>query len=235
MLARNTAKSGSRLVGVVADRAALQKATRLRQPPDFFELRLDALRDCLEEIESALTKLRAPLILTARHPDEGGRGALSPSARRALLQRFLDHAAFIDVELRSAREMRTLITQARRRNIGLIISHHDLAGPAHLWDPWDSYDPCDLLNDAVGNGADVFKIATRTDNAAQLARLLSFFQENAGAFPIAAMGMGKLGAESRRRLLRMGSVLNYAAVGDANAPGQPTLRQLRRHRAAFKI
>ncbi|MBA3834123.1 MAG: type I 3-dehydroquinate dehydratase [Chthoniobacterales bacterium] len=229
MIARNAAKSGSRLVGVIADRVALQKATRLRRPPDFVELRLDALLDCLEEVESALAKLRAPLILTARHPAEGGCGALAASDRRALLWRFLDHAALIDIELRSAREMRTLMVEARRRKISLIISSHDLR---------DTPPPAVLreqLKAAIGYGAGVFKIATCTDSAAQLARLLAFFQENAGAFPVAAMGMGKLGAESRRRLLRLGSVLNYAAVGDANAPGQPTLRQLRRHRAAFII
>ncbi len=229
MIAHNTAKSGGRLVGVIADRVALQKATRLRRTPDFVELRLDALLDCLEEIESALAKLRAPLILTARHPAEGGCGALSASARRALFWRFLDHAAFIDIELRSAREMRTLMVEARRRKISLIISSHDLR---------DTPPPGVLreqLKGAIRYGAGVFKIATCTDSAAQLARLLAFFQENAGAFPIAAMGVGKLGAESRRRLLRLGSVLNYAAVGDANAPGQPTLRQLRRHRAAFII
>lgn len=229
MISHSMVRSAGRLVGVVADRAALQKATRLRRPPDFFELRLDALRDCLEEIESALPKLRAPLILTARHPAEGGRHALSASARRALLRRFLDHAAFIDIELCSAREMRSLITEARHCKIGLIISSHDLRDtppPAVLRDQ---------LKAAIGCGADIFKIATRTDSAAQLARLLSFFQENSGPFPVAAMGMGKLGGESRRRLLRLGPALHYAAVGEANAPGQPTLRQLRRDRAAYII
>ena len=47
------------------------------------------------------------------------------------------------------------------------------------------------------------------------------------------MGMGKLASASRRQLLRMGSALNYAAVGAANAPGQPSLRSLRRTRAAY--
>src|SRR5712691_7355554 len=90
-----------RLVGVVATRAALAAATRLRNPPDFFELRLDALCDCLGEIKRTIPRLRAPLILTARHRAEGGRNELSEGARQELLLRFLEHAAFIDVELRS--------------------------------------------------------------------------------------------------------------------------------------
>ncbi len=227
MIAHSTVKSTGRVVGVIADRAALRKATRLRQPPDLFELRLDALCACLEEVDDALPKMCAPFILTARHPAEGGRHALPASARRALLRRFLDRGAVIDIELRSAREMRTLIVEARRREINVIISSHHLRGtpPAVVLR--------DRLKAAIGCGADVFKIATLTESAAQLTRLFSFFEEHAGSFPVAAMGMGKLGAESRRRLLRLGSVLNYASVGEANAPGQPTLQQLRRDRAAY--
>lgn len=227
MIAHGAIKKSGRLVGVVADHAALLKATRLRKPPDFFELRLDALVDCLDQLERALPILRAPLILTARHPAEGGRHALSGSARRALLRRFLVHAAFIDIDLRSAKEMRSLITESQGCKIGILISSHDLLDTP----------PSALLRDqlgaAIGRGADIFKIATRTDNGAQLQRLLSFFQENSDALPIAAMGLGKLGAESRRRLLHLGSALNYAAVGESNAPGQPTLRQLSRNRDAY--
>src|SRR5205085_6636671 len=105
----NEGSSSSKLVGVVASLAALARATHLRHPPDFFELRLDALRDSLGEVDRAIPKLRAPLILTARHPAEGGLGALSPAARRALLSRFLKQAAFVDLELRSVGQMKRLI------------------------------------------------------------------------------------------------------------------------------
>ncbi len=222
-------KTPARLVGVIANRAALEKAGRLRQPPDFLELRLDLLRDCLEEIEATIPKLRAPLIFTARHPAEGGGHALSAKTRRDLLRRFLEHAAFIDVERRSAPHFAALLAEARQRKIGLIISSHDLrATPS----------PEALrrqLTAAMRYRPDIFKIATRTDTSQQLDRLIAFFEENSGAFPIAAMGMGKRGAASRRRLLRLGSVLNYAALDRAFLPGQPTLRRLRRIRAAYII
>lgn len=221
-------KARGQLVAVVADRAALNAALRLRKSPDFFELRLDSLHRHLAEIEQAITRLRAPLILTARHPDEGGK-PLPISTRRELLQRFLPHAAFVDLELRSVSSMDPLLKEIRHKKIGLILSRHELG---------DSPVPKILreaLQAARAAGADLFKIASRTDNPSQLARLLTFFIENCCDFPIAAMGVGRLGAESRRRLFQLGSALNYCALAKANAPGQLSLPQLRRMARAYTI
>lgn len=221
------AMTTGRLVGVIADRAAWRSALRLRRLPDLFELRLDSLGNCLDEIESALPRLRAPLIITARHPDEGGSGALSASARRDLLTRFLGHARYLDLELRSASELSALRAAARRRQVGLIISVHEFA---------DTPEPAVLhqqLKRASTFHPEIFKVATRTDDPEQLERLLAFFRERSRGLPLAAMGMGKFALASRRQLLRMGSALNYAAIRTANAPGQPTLRNLHRTHAAY--
>jgi 3-dehydroquinate dehydratase-1 len=221
-------KAPRRLVAVIAGAADLNTAVRLRNPPDFFELRLDSLHRHLPEIERAIPRLRAPLILTARHPDEGGR-QLPTSARRELLQRFLPDATFVDLEIYSVPSLDSLLKEIRREKIGLLLSWHELRDtpPQRVLR--------EALNAARGAGADVFKIATRTDNPAQLARLLAFFTENRRDFPIAAMGLGRLGGESRRRLFRMGSVLNFCTLGKANAPGQLSLRQLRRISGAYTI
>jgi 3-dehydroquinate dehydratase-1 len=221
--------AASRLVGVVASPAALAQATRLRRPPDLFELRLDALRHSLGEVTRAIPKLRAPLIVTARHPAEGGLGRLGPVARRALLERFLGHATFLDLELRSVREMKALIRMARQRQVGLILSWHDLH---------DTPARAGLVRktkSAAAAGAALFKIATRTDTPAQLARLISFFETTRAPLPIAAMGMGKLGLASRRQLVQLGSALTYVSLGEPTIEGQPSLSQLRRTRNAYSI
>jgi 3-dehydroquinate dehydratase-1 len=221
--------AGPRLVGVLASPAALARATRLRHPPDFFELRLDALRGSLGEVARGIPKLCAPLILTARHPLEGGAGDLTPGDQLALLRRFLACAALVDLELRSVRRMKTLIDEMRRRKIDLIISHHDLR------DTPSRAEFFRLTKSAAAFKPAIFKIATRTDTPAQLARLVSFFTVRKRAeFPIAAMGIGKLGLESRRRLDRLGSALTYVSLGEANVQGQPSLSQLRRARRAYR-
>lgn len=224
--AKNDSSVG-RLVGVIASPAALARAMRLRHPPDLFELRLDALCQSLGEVERALPKLRAPLILTARHPAEGGIGELSLTARRALLLRFLEHAAFVDLELRSVRQMKTLLEQMRHREIRVIISRHDLRDTPSLSELRRQ------VKFAAAAEAAIFKVVTRTDTPAQLARLVSFFETTHAPLPIAAMGIGKLGIVSRRRLSQLGSALIYVSLGEANIEGQPSLSQLRRTRRAY--
>src|SRR5438128_512689 len=108
------------LVGVIASIDELRLATRMRAPPDLFELRLDHLPNLRK---SQLLKLRRPLIITARHPAEGGKKLRS--GRRNLLLKFLPWAKFVDVELRSLLELREVWDEARRLGAGRICSLHD--------------------------------------------------------------------------------------------------------------
>ena len=116
------------IVGVISSRADLRRAVRMRNPPDLFELRLDAAVARIEEAKDAIGRLRAPLIITARHPREGGFNELSSRERRGLLQQFLPHAAYVDIELRSARSLAAVFEEVRARSIRTIISFHDFSG-----------------------------------------------------------------------------------------------------------
>ncbi|MFZ0916456.1 MAG: type I 3-dehydroquinate dehydratase [Candidatus Udaeobacter sp.] len=222
MTARRSAPNGPRVVGVIASPADMDRAMRTRWPPDFFELRLDRLAGIVDELEHKLPRLRAPLIITARHPDEGGANKLSLPKRRDLLTRFLNHAKYLDVELRSASAMLGFFALAKRKKVRRIISFHNFKSTPH---------PRLLarkLYAAKANGADIFKVATRTDTPIELARLLEFVTNKHAELPIAAMGIGRLGAISRVLLARAGSALVYASVGKANdIEGQLSLKQLR--------
>jgi len=70
--------------------------------------------------EAQLLKLRRPLIITARHPAEGGKKVWS--TRRDLLLKFLPRAKFVDVELRSLHELGAVWDEARRLRVGRICS-----------------------------------------------------------------------------------------------------------------
>ena len=48
MTARRSIKRRPRVVGVIASRADLARAIRMRRPPDLFELRLDCLVDFVD-------------------------------------------------------------------------------------------------------------------------------------------------------------------------------------------
>jgi len=222
MTERRWTKRRPRIVGVIASREDLEQALRMRRPPDLFELRLDRLAGIVGRVETKLPKLRAPLIITARHPNEGGSGRLSLRQRRALLSRFLAHADYLDVELRSARALRALLAIAKTKNVRRIISFHD----------FKSTPSARLLvakaHNAKALRADIFKVATRTDTPKELGRLLEFLTKNRVNVRLAVMGIGRLGAISRVLLARAGSVLIYASLGPAtDVEGQLSLEQLR--------
>jgi 3-dehydroquinate dehydratase-1 len=216
-----TKPSTPQIVGVIFTRPDLRRAVRMRNRPDLFELRLDALFAIHEELEGSFRNLRAPLIITARHPREGGSNRLPAQTRRDLLLRFLPHAAYVDIELRSAGAFAAVLEAARAKRIRVIVSFHD-------FDKTPSRPRLDGIARAARSlGADLLKIATRTDNTEQLARLRDFFQSARLEMDIAAMGVGRLGRVSRFEFAPR-SALNYGHLGNPQAEGQLSIGQLRR-------
>ena len=222
MTASNSAQIRPRVVGVIASGADLDCALQMRTPPDLFELRLDRLADIIEQLENKLSRLRAPLIITARHPQEGGAKKLTLGQRRDLLTRFLPYAEYVDVELRSAFALHSLLGLAQEKRVRRIISFHNFR----------STPPLRVLaakaDAARAHGANIFKAATRTDTPNQLARLLQLVATEVVDLPVSAMGIGNLGAISRVLLARAGSVLVYASItARSDLEGQLSLEQLR--------
>ena len=227
------------LVGVIASPADLRFALAMNQPPDLFEVRLDCLFDIIDQLERklstrapeprrrrllnsrTLSKLQAPIIITARDPREGGFGNLPLQKRRDLLSRFLQHAKYLDVELRSARAFKPLLAEARKRKVRVILSYHDFKSTPS---------PRSLRSRAASakaQGAIIFKVACRTDSPAQLARLVDFITEIDLDLPVSAMGIGKLGGVSRLLLARCGSALNYGSLQQTLVEGQLPIDVLR--------
>jgi 3-dehydroquinate dehydratase type I len=135
----------------------------------------------------------------------------------------LNHAEFIDVELRSASALLRSFDLTKNKRVRRIISFHD----------FKSTPKTKLLmtkaRDAKVLRADIFKVATRTDTPMELGRLLDFITNTRVNLPLAVMGIGKLGAISRVILARAGSALIYASVGGvSDVEGQLSLAQLRK-------
>ncbi|HJT82095.1 MAG TPA: type I 3-dehydroquinate dehydratase [Chthoniobacterales bacterium] len=209
-----------RLVAVITDAKDLGFATAMSSPPDLFELRLDCLAD-QPNLERRIRRLPSPVIITARHPAEGGRHNLSGPVRRELLLRFLPLAQYVDLELRSARTGRMVLDSARRLGVNTIISFHDLNNTPRLGSLRAK------SRQAARLGAAVFKVATRSDTPDQLGRLLQFASENQRAIPVAVMGIGRLGAVSRLLLAQCGSILAYTALRESQIEGQLSVKAFR--------
>ena len=222
LLQRNDRIALPALVGVICSPADLRNALELPTPPDFFEVRLDAMAPRLEALGDDIGKLAAPLILTVRHPAEGGRNRLSLRDRRALFFRFLARATYVDVELRSVRHLAPLVRKARARAVGIIISFHDLKGTPTLARLEK------VVCAANSLGADVLKIATRTDNLEQLTRLREVLLRHRHRGRITVLGIGRLGRRSRSEFAALGCALAYGHLGKSGVAGQPSLEELRR-------
>lgn len=205
----------SSVVGTIHSPAALDAARLLKAGEiDFLEVRVDHFVDDLAGLLAAIKSLAAPLIITVRHPQEGGVAPLSFSQRADLYRKFLPFAALIDVELRSAGPLSAVLQEARIARIGRILSWHDFKKTPPLKDlqlRWDK---------AREFAPEIIKFATRTRTSRDFARLLEF-QAGAPRRPaLSLMGMREFGKVSRLALAQAGSVLNYGFLGELQVPGQ---------------
>jgi 3-dehydroquinate dehydratase I len=199
----------------------LNAATMLKVADvDVVEVRLDALATHLDAVERLIRKIRIPVLITARHPAEGGIGKLSASQRAAMYHRFLPYATLLDIELRSASAMKEVCKSARTQGVKLVLSHHNFKSTPPL------KTLLELARKAATLDADIFKVATMTSKASELARLVEFANAKS-PIKCATMGMGKFGQVSRLTLALAGSVLNYGYLHKANAPGQWEARELK--------
>jgi 3-dehydroquinate dehydratase-1 len=213
------------VVAAVHSAGALRAARKIQPGEvDLLEIRVDNFADDPAPVLAALPALRVPLLITVRHPAEGGAHHLSFSQRRDLYARFLPFAALIDVELRSWEKLSGTIEAARRGGVKVIASTHNFrATPS---------EPAlrRAIREAHAGGADICKIASVANDPAALARLLGLLGRNQ-PLPLSVMAMGQFGKISRLLLAQAGSVLNYGYLDRPNANGQWEARLLKKRLA----
>ena len=211
------------VVGVFSSCRTLEHPLDVSQLPfDVAELRIDLIGvDCPDWLEfaSRLGAAGMPVILTVRHPDEGGRWYLDEHERAAVYRTALPFVSAIDVEIGSEL-LKPLADEAHRAGKLVIGSFHDFE---------KTPEPVALrenIRDGRSKGADVVKLATMIRTDTDLAALHSLLAEKDSA-PLCLLGMGDRGAESRVSLALAGSCLTYGFHDQSNAPGQLSAGELR--------
>ncbi len=205
-------------VGVASDPAILAELMSFdpvvrRSLCDVVELRLDLLKLPPEELQTMVEGIGLPLLITARHPAEGGQGPEAGAARLAMLLPLLPIASIADIELRSVADMAPLLVEARRLGVGVLGSFHDFQAT-----PGDEV-LAGAVEFAQQAGLGAVKLATFLNGPEDLQRLQRLVTRT-HRLPISVMGMGPLGRVSRLVLAKLGSLLNYGFLGESNAPGQ---------------
>lgn len=212
-------------VGVISDVAALEHFASLNADAraalcDVAELRLDLLKMPAADVRAKLAGNATPLLLTARHPAEGGQGPEDAAGRAAMLEPLLDLAMLIDIELRSAMQMQGTIQKARSAGVPVVGSFHDFQAT-----------PADEVLEGAANfgqqaGLDAVKVATYLNTQEDLSRLMKL-TGSPHRLRVSTMGMGPWGRVSRLVLAKCGSLLNYGFIGTSNAPGQWPVARLK--------
>ena len=205
---------------------ALELAQSAAPLADIVEIRLDAL--AAPDYAPFFANLPGvQLLFTCRPEWEGGGYRGSEENRVSLLAgAAAAGAAFVDIELRTADDLRSsLIKSAQESGAKVIVSWHDFkttASPQALKS---------ILQEQYRSGADWGKIVTTPRDFQDVLRVLAL-QELAAevGFPLCAFCMGSLGKISRVATLGLGGAMTYAAPdgGQVAAPGQLPISALRR-------
>lgn len=210
-----------KVVAAVHSAGALRSALKVRPGQvDFLEVRVDNFAADLGALLPAVPRLKVPLLVTVRHPAEGGANNLGFPKRRELFTQFLPQATLIDVELRSFQKLAGTIAEARRAGVKVIASVH------HFHSTPSTASIYRAIRQAQAAGADICKVAALADTPAALGQLLAVFSKKL-PLPVSVMGMGRFGKISRLLLAQAGSVLNYGYLDRPNASGQWEARTLK--------
>lgn len=205
------------VVGTIHSPGALRCALKLKRGQvDVLELRVDAFEESPDLLWRAVPRLAAPLLLTVRHPAEGGAAVYGPARRRELYRQYLPSVAWVDFEVRSMRAMAEEIALASALGVRVVISDHHFRGTPSL----------EVLKKRFARAQacrpELVKVAASARTPAELERLLAFlnWSERRQAGRLSVMGMGRCGQVSRLLLGSCGSVLNYGYLDTPQVSGQ---------------
>ena len=222
-----------RICAVIAAPTAKEMARQLRRALRFtrtVELRLDYLRSNLERGYFLgwldLQRPRATMIATCRVREAGGRFTGGLAAQSV----FLAVAAAVgcrwcDIEMETAARFGTSKHWKRFLNRARVVfSCHDFRGtPGNL---------AAIVRRLERWGGDAIKIATQCNSIADSLRVLALARSKRR---VVAVPMGEMGLPARVLALREGSALAYGAAGEATAPGQLTLEEMKNLYRADKV
>ena len=192
---------------------------------DILEIRFDLLNitnphDAKKLVNDIKSATNLPCIATNRLQSEGGKWSGTEEDRIELLIDILELVDAVDIELSADEDVRDLVVQnAKNAGKTVIVSSHD----------FNKTPVVDLmrktLDDCFNAGADIAKLAVMPESMQDVLNLLQVTHDSKA--PVCTISMGDLGKHSRIVASCYGSVLTYGSVGDAVAPGQLRVDELK--------
>lgn len=211
----------TRIVGCISgwEQWCAAAAGLLPLPCDVVELRVDSLPPHITPADVLAHPCPKPLLVTVRDTAEGGMREMPLEERLSWARALMPAAAMLDWEIRNLEAAPQLVQEAHAHGVQLVASFHDFHATPSVQDM--------LSRDRAARslGADITKFAFLLGNREDMQTGLDLMAAADG--PIAVMGMGEHGAESRILFSRHGSRLVYGYLGDTpTAPGQTSAAEL---------
>ncbi len=167
-----------------------------------------------------------PLIATIRTHNEGGQLTISDADYGKTYQAYLQQPFMdmLDVEMfRDQQIVNDTVKMAHAKKVLIVMSNHDFQKT-----PSESEIIKRLLKqDELG--ADILKIAVMPQNKQDVFTLMNATLKvsQQSKKPLLTMSMGKLGTISRIATANMGGSFSFGMIGEASAPGQIDVTQLK--------
>jgi 3-dehydroquinate dehydratase-1 len=207
-----------RVIGTLTATPAAFPSSAATLPADILEYRLDEIKDsnwlphCLQ-IEAA----DIPVLLTVRHPNEGGKWSGSEPERKIIFNQALQHLAAVDIELQS--ELAEYVClEAMEVGKLCVASFHDFQSTP-------SYSQLEATVAQVQEIASVVKVSTFVRSAADISTLAKLLAVS-WKVPLCIIGMGPAGTETRISFPTLGSCFTYGYLDRPAAPGQLSAAEL---------
>ncbi|MGI0028898.1 MAG: type I 3-dehydroquinate dehydratase [Nitrososphaera sp.] len=211
---------------IAAENAQLMKEqahNALSSGADFVELRFDYLRpELLEEAVKVVRDLKGMAVYTLRSKEQGGKFGGSEHERIQWLMKIAKEGPMlIDIELDSLRNNDELADFLENLKTSILVSWHDFNRTP------PSEEIADILSE-MRVYSNYVKIVTMAHSTEDSLTLLSMYENTTGLHPI-IFAMGEPGVLSRVLCTVVGNApFTYATLENAIAPGQLTVKQLRK-------
>lgn len=214
---------------------ALEQAQMIAENPnaDMAEFRIDLL-DFASDTKAVIALGKElnqvlknkPLIATIRTANEGGKLKVSDAEYEKIYSEYLKQPfmQLLDIEMfRDQARVEKLTQRAHQKNVLVIMSNHDFDKTPAQQDIEQRL----LKQDQMG--ADILKIAVMPKSKQDVLTLMNatLNVSQKSKKPLLTMSMGRLGTISRIATANMGGSMSFGMIGEASAPGQIDVAQLK--------
>lgn len=209
------------------------KVIAANKDADLAEFRIDLLNFASDHkqviaLGHELKKILAnkPLLATIRTHNEGGQLTISDTDYGKTYQTYLQQPFMdmLDVEMfRDAQVVKNTVKLAHDKKVLIVMSNHDFQKTPSE----DEIVKRLLKQDELG--ADILKIAVMPQSKQDVFTLMNATLKvsQQSKKPLLTMSMGKLGTISRIATANMGGSFSFGMIGEASAPGQIDVTQLK--------